>query len=146
MSTTAHIAATHSPRTIITQVARSHDPRPSETEPPTFREILFETLPLIDVVPEAGPPVSFLAVPYLIFVVMLIGPFALLVTMVILFVAATALVALACAIVATPYLLVRRHRGHRATHASHPPQRARMTSQATRPPKPIPVKPKSETA
>ncbi|MGH2892260.1 MAG: hypothetical protein ACRDPM_03205 [Solirubrobacteraceae bacterium] len=90
----------------------------SEADRPTFRQIVDETLPLIDIVPEAGPPLIFLAVPYLLFVVMLIGPFALLLTMVILLIAGMALVALVGAILATPYLLVRHHRGRRAASAA----------------------------
>jgi len=88
--------------------------------PPSLRQILDETLPLIDIVPETGPPLIFIAVPYLLFVLMLIGPLALLATMIALFIAAVALVALVGTILATPYLLIRHHRAHRAAHATSP--------------------------
>jgi hypothetical protein len=93
-------------------------PTAPSAPPPSLRQILDETLPLIDIVPETGPPLIFVAVPYLLLVVMLIGPLALLVTMVALFIAVTALVALVGGIVATPYLLVRHHHRHRAAPAA----------------------------
>ena len=49
---------------------------------------------------------------------MLAGPFALLVTFFVVLVAAAALVALAGAILATPYLLIRHFRAHRVRHAT----------------------------
>jgi hypothetical protein len=80
-----------------------------------------ELVPLIDAVPGEGPPVIFLAGPWLLLVLMLSGPFAFLVILVVFMVAAaTVLVALTAAIlaiVAAPYLLVRRIGGHGARHA-----------------------------
>jgi hypothetical protein len=84
----------------------------------TVRERLDEIAPLIDFVPVAGPPIIFLAVPWLLFVLMLAGPFLLLVTLVAVALGAVALVALTGAILATPYLLVRRLREHRAARAA----------------------------
>ncbi len=49
---------------------------------------------------------------------MLAGPFAFLVTLIVVLVAAAALVTLAGAILATPYLLVRHLRGHRVRHTT----------------------------
>jgi hypothetical protein len=100
--------------------ARRNAPR-SASEHPAFGETLAEIIPLIGAIPGAGPPVLFLAGPWLLFVLMLSGPFALLITLVVVvLVAATVLVALIAAILAilaAPYLLVRRLRGHRAHHA-----------------------------
>jgi hypothetical protein len=90
---------------------------PSASEPPTVGEMLAETVPLADVVAGAGPPVAFLAVPWLLFVLALAGPFALVFTFVVLLVAAALVVVLAGAILATPYLLVRHLRRHRPTRA-----------------------------
>jgi hypothetical protein len=97
-------------------------PTPSAVDdPPTFGEMLEEILPLIGVVVVAGPPVVLLVGPLVLFALMLAGPFALAVTLLLVLavalVAAAVLVALTGAVVATPYLLVRRLRGHRGGHA-----------------------------
>ena len=91
---------------------------PIGSPPPTFGDILNETDPLIGYIPVAGPPVLLVAVPWLLFALMLAGPFALLLTFVVLLVAATLLIGLAGVILASPYLLVRHLRGRRADHAS----------------------------
>jgi len=85
---------------------------------PTFREMLAETIPLVGAIAGYGPPVIFLAGPWLLLALMLSAPFAVLLTLIAaMLVAATVLVALAAAIVAPPYLLVRRLRTHRARRA-----------------------------
>jgi len=88
--------------------------RAPETALPTIGERLDEILPLLDFVPEAGPPVLFVLGPWLFVVFMLIGPFVLLATLVL---AAVILVVVAAVMCALPYLLVhhlraawRRHR------------------------------------
>ena len=85
---------------------------PLTTEPPTAREMLQEIQPVLEVVPVAGPPVALVAGPWLVFVLMLTGPFALLVTLAVLTAAALALTvvagAVAFALVAAPYVLVRK--------------------------------------
>jgi hypothetical protein len=63
---------------------------------------------LIGAVPGEGPPLILLAAPLVLFALALTGPFLLLLTLVVLLVACAVLVALAGAIVASPYLLVRR--------------------------------------
>lgn len=92
--------------------------RPSASDPPTFGELLGKTLQLIGVVVVAGPPVVLLAGPLLLLALVLIGPFALLFTLVVLFVVALVLVALTGALLAMPFLLVSHLREHRAVHAS----------------------------
>jgi hypothetical protein len=93
-------------------------------ELPTVGEMRDEIRPLIGAVVVAGPPVVFLAGPLTLGTLMLAGPFALLVTgllvVVAALVAAAALVALAGAIVAAPYLLVRHVREHRRRGARAP--------------------------
>ena len=80
-------------------------PRPS-----SVREMLNEVIPLFDVVVVAGPPASFILVPWLLFVLVLVGPFLLLVTLAAVALVALLLVALIAGILATPYLLVRHLR------------------------------------
>ena len=65
-----------------------------------------------------GPPVLLLAAPWLLLSLMLVGPFALLVTFLVLLAAAVAVVGLIGAVLAAPYLLVRHLRGRWAGHAS----------------------------
>jgi hypothetical protein len=91
---------------------------PAASEPPTFGEMFGELIPLIGAVAGYGPPVIFLAGPWLLLGLMLSGPFAFLVILVVFMVAAaTILVALGAAILVLPYLLVHRLRGHRAPRA-----------------------------
>ena len=86
--------------------------------PPTLGEQLAEVLPLVGTVFVAGPPVLVAWAGTALFALMLAGPFALLVTLVVVVLAAAALVALAGAILATPYLLVR-HFGPRLAERRH---------------------------
>jgi hypothetical protein len=74
-----------------------------------------EIVPLIDVIPLYGPPAVFLAGPWLLFGLVLAGPFALLMTIVIALLAAGLLIV---AITAPPYLLVRHLRSVWARHAT----------------------------
>ena len=67
---------------------------------------------------EYGPPVVFLVGPWLLLALVLAGPFALVVTLAALMAAAAALVGLVGAILATPYVLVRRLRDFRSRRAS----------------------------
>jgi hypothetical protein len=86
---------------------------------PRQPEPLDELVPLVESVPAYGPPAVFLLGPWLLFVLMLAGPFALAVTLVVaMVVAAAALAALAAAIaavVAAPYRLVRHLQRRRAS-------------------------------
>ena len=86
--------------------------------PPTPGDLLADIVPVIDTVFVAGPPVLVMWAGTVLLALMLAGPFALLVTFVVVLVAAAALVALAGAILATPYLLIRRFRAHRVRHAT----------------------------
>ena len=78
--------------------------------PQTLDDLRTEVLPLVDTVVVAGPPVLLAWAGTVLFALMLAGPFALLATFVVVLVAAAALVTLAGAILATPYLLVRHVR------------------------------------
>jgi hypothetical protein len=85
----------------------NHSIRPPE---PGLAAMLREIVPLILFVAVAGPPVLFIAVPWVLLALMVAGPFTLLVVIVAALVAATILIACIAAILATPYLLLRRRR------------------------------------
>jgi hypothetical protein len=74
---------------------------------PTTAEILGETESFICTVAFYGPPVLFLAAPWLLLGLLLIGPFAALMTVVVALLAATALLAGIAAVLATPFLILR---------------------------------------
>jgi hypothetical protein len=90
------------------------DARPSASDAPTVGEVLGEIIPVVGVVAGAGPPVVFVLGPWLLLALMLAGPFAVLVTLVVAMLVAAGL---AAAIVAVPYLLIRVVHRHRAGHA-----------------------------
>jgi hypothetical protein len=86
---------------------------PPAGERPAFGELVAETAPLVGAIAGYGPPVIFLAGPWLLLALVLSPPFALLLTFVVLLLAALAVVAaLTAAIVVAPYLLVRHLRAH----------------------------------
>jgi hypothetical protein len=87
------------------------------TKPPTFGEIRAEVLPVIDTVYIAGPPLVLAWAATVLFALMLAGPFALVVALSLVVVAAAAVLALVGAIVAAPYLLVRHLRARWADRA-----------------------------
>jgi hypothetical protein len=91
---------------------------------PTFGERVAEIVPLVDVIAGYGPPVIFLAGPWLLLGLMLSAPFAVLLTLIAAMVlAAAVLVAVAAAIYAiltAPYRLMRRVR--RVRHEDRAPQ------------------------
>jgi hypothetical protein len=89
------------------------DARSSALEHPAHDEGLEELVAVISVVPGEGPLVILLAGPLVLFALALAGPFLVLLTFVALLAACALLVALAGAIVAAPYLLVRRIGGYR---------------------------------
>jgi hypothetical protein len=83
---------------------------PTASGPPTLGDMVVEIVPLISTVFVAGPPVLVAGAGTVLFALMLAGPFALLVTLVVVLAAAAALVMLAGAILASPYLLIRQLR------------------------------------
>jgi hypothetical protein len=80
---------------------------PTAPGPPTRSDLLADVLPVIGTVYVAGPAILLAWAGTVLFALMLAGPFALLVTLVVALSAAAALVTLAGAILATPYLLHR---------------------------------------
>lgn len=108
------------------------------SQPNTRREIIEGVEPLAVAPAFFGPPVVYLLGPWLLLVLLLIGPAAVLITLVLAFiVVAAALVALA-ALLASPYLVVHhlrsRHRasGRRSAFLRRPPATApRLASSAS---------------
>jgi hypothetical protein len=96
---------------------------------PTVDALLRDTLPLIDTVYVAGPPVLLAWTGTILFALLLAGPFALLATLVLAFAAATALVGLVGAILASPYLLVRHLRARRVAPATERASRRLASAQ-----------------
>jgi predicted lipid-binding transport protein (Tim44 family) len=96
---------------------------PTASGPPTLRDAVAEIDPIIGAVFVAGPPVLVAWAGTVLFALMLAGPFALLVAFVVAVAAAAALVTLAGAILATPYLLIRHFRPRLAKrpHVSEAP-------------------------
>ena len=87
---------------------------PTGSGHPTLGEEVAEIDPVIGTVFVAGPPVLLAWAGTVLFALMLAGPFALLVAFVVALAAAAALVTLAGAILATPYLLIRHFRARLA--------------------------------
>jgi hypothetical protein len=83
---------------------------PTTSRPPTLGEQVAELDPIIGTVYVAGPPLLLAWAGTVLFALMLAGPFALLVTLVVALAAVAAVVTLAGAILATPYLLIRHFR------------------------------------
>jgi hypothetical protein len=79
-------------------------------DPPRIRDLLEETASLALVVPVAGPPVILLAGPWLLLVLVMVGYVALLATVVALVVAAAAVVRFGLVLAAAPLRLARRVR------------------------------------
>jgi hypothetical protein len=83
---------------------------PPACRPPTLRDEAAEVAPVVGAIFVAGPPVAVAWTGTVLFALLLAGPFALVATFVLVLVAAAAVVALAGAILAAPYLLVRHFR------------------------------------
>ena len=77
---------------------------------PTGADMLDEAESLICTMALYGPPVIFLVAPWLLLGLVLIGPFAVLVALVVALLAAVALVVGIAALLATPFLMIHRRR------------------------------------
>ena len=131
MTSTAPIA--HPPLRATTQpTSGTFQPDPSPaSRPPTWREVIERFAPLVLAPAYYGPPAVFLIGPWLLLVLLLIPPAALMITFgLVLVVAAVALGALA-AVLASPYLLVRHLRTH------HPSWRPRFSFRRRWSPAPV---------
>ncbi|HEX6023867.1 MAG TPA: hypothetical protein VFZ00_17890 [Solirubrobacter sp.] len=72
--------------------------------------MLDELEPLVGAVPFYGPPIVFIAGPWMLLALLLAAPFAVLMTVVLALIAAGVLIVALAAVIASPYLLVRRLR------------------------------------
>jgi hypothetical protein len=118
MKTTALITpprATSAPESLQDERSRVS---PSASAPASVRDLVEETGPLVGVIAGFGPSVASLAGPWLLLVLALAGPFAVLFTFIVVLVAAGLLVLLAGTILASPYLLVRHLRRRRTGRVS----------------------------
>ena len=112
---------------------------PTASGPPTLGDMAAEILPLVGAIYQAGPPVLLAGAGTVLFALMLAGPFALLVTLVVAVAAVAALVTLAGAILATPFLLIRhfarrfaeRHQVSRAERTAKRPAIAALAGSMT---------------
>jgi hypothetical protein len=103
------------------------------TATPTPKEILDRILEIVGFVFVAGPPVAFLFVPWLLLVLLLIPPAAVVLTLAAVVFVAGALVAAVGAIVASPYLIVRHIQArHEAAEAPVEAPAPRLVPVATR--------------
>jgi hypothetical protein len=104
---------------------RSNDPDEDPTQPidaprqasasaerSTWGDLFHAAAPLIDAPAFYGPPVIFVLGPWLLLVLLLIGPFAAMVTVVLAMALAAGLVAVLVAVIASPYLLIRHLHAH----------------------------------
>jgi hypothetical protein len=117
--------------------SESAAPRPFPTRPqgsaspehPTLAEELGETAPLIGAPAFYGPPISFLLGPWLLLVLLLSGPFALIFTILVVVAVAAVALAVLAAVIASPYLLIRHLHRHGTAQASPRARRKRTTMQ-----------------
>jgi hypothetical protein len=90
----------------------------SPSERPSFGDLVRELVPLAEAIAGYGPPVIVLAGPWVLLALVLAGPFAFLLTLLAaMLLVATLAVGITAAIVAGPYLLIRRVRTARARRA-----------------------------
>jgi hypothetical protein len=89
---------------------------------PTGADMLDEAESLLCTMALYGPPVIFLVAPWLLLGLVLIGPFAVLVALVVALFAAVALVVAIGALLATPFLMIRKRRAAHATSVELAPR------------------------
>jgi hypothetical protein len=104
---------------------RPHD-RTAATERPTLGDLLQRVVPEIFFIPLAGPPVILLLGPWLVLVLLIIPPAAFLITLVLVFAVAAGLLFALGALIASPYLLVRHLSARHEVRASQPVRRRRF--------------------
>lgn len=93
-------------------------------ERPTLGETLVETAPLFGAPAFFGPPITVVLGPWLLLVLVLVGPFALILTFLLFLAVVVCLLAVLLAVLASPYLLIRRVRAHGIVHAGVGDRRA----------------------
>jgi len=133
MNTTAP-QLTHAPPQSATP--RPIASRPPDSAPPgrlTWGEMFAQTEPLIAAPAFFGPPIIHVFGPWLLLALLLIGPFALIFTLLLVTAAAACLLAVCVAVIASPYLLIRHLHAHGPVPAKlpaplHPFRKHRLSS------------------
>jgi uncharacterized membrane protein len=110
---------------------------------PTFKEVSDRILEIVGFVFVAGPPVLFVAVPWLLIALLMAPWVAAMVGLVAVVLAAGALLAAVGALIASPYLVVRHIRAHRAAAAA---RKATEAPVATPAPRLVPALPRRSAA
>lgn len=90
---------------------------PTSADRPTWGEVFAQTAPIIGAPAFFGPPVIFVLGPWLLLVLLLIGPFALILTLVLALALAGAVLAVFVAVIAGPYLFIRHLHAHGTVRA-----------------------------
>ena len=104
---------------------RSATPRPiaawlrgsASSDRPTWGEVFDARTSLIGAPAFYGPPIIFVLGPWLLLVLLLVGPFALVLTILLALGVAAGPLAVLVAVLASPYLLIRHLRAHGMVHA-----------------------------
>lgn len=134
MNTTTTPQLTHARPQSATPGPIAPRPRGSATAGrPTWGEVFDERAPIIGAPAFFGPPISFILGPWLLLVLLLIGPFALVLTVLLAMAVAAGLLAVFVAVIASPYLLIRHLHAHGMVHANaraalHPFRKPRVSS------------------
>lgn len=104
--------------------AQSADPGPiaspssrdASPNRPTWGKTFVEAAPIIDTPAFYGPPIIFVLGPWLLLVLVAIGPVALVLTLVLVLAVAAGLLAACVAVIASPFLLIRHFHSHGLAH------------------------------
>jgi hypothetical protein len=90
----------------------------ASSDRPTWGEMFDEREALILAPAFYGPPIIFVLGPWLLLVLLAIGPFALILTVLLALALAAGMVAALISVIASPYLLIRRLRARGMAHAN----------------------------
>ena len=83
---------------------------------PTLGDLFYEGAAVIGAPAFYGPPITFLLGPWLLLVLLLIGPFALILTILVVLAVGAGLLAVVAAVIASPYLLIHHLHEHSKVH------------------------------
>ena len=111
MDTTA-ARFTHAPRSATAPPTASRPRGAASPGRPTWGELFAQTEPLIGAPAFFGPPIIYVLGPWLLLVLLLIGPLALIFTLLLVMAAAACLLTVSVAVIASPYLLIRHLHAH----------------------------------
>lgn len=92
---------------------------------PIWGNVFEDAVPMIDAPAFYGPPVVFVLGPWLLMVLLLAGPFALFLMVLLALAAAAGLMAVFVAMIASPYLLIRRLHSRRTAREKRRARRHR---------------------